>query len=306
MSIRFVPSVLWRHARRVPGLGLAVLVSLLGATVGCGSDEDSTPMAGGGAGVAAGAAGGVAGAAGAAPAGGPLTLTVVESTNDTPIASADLAFEILALDNDTGMPLAGQQGSNDANAAVTFEGLSFPAAFMIKGVPAQAIDTYTFNMRADDPDRLLRVVAKSSVLTVKTVANVTLDPALGDVAGAIYWINAAGVEEPVGCATVSIDDGQGEIRYFASNNLPTTNVPIAEAPNLEVRTATNPLNGKFFITGTSLQRHTITAMVGGQVIGTTSLPAFPGNTSTDGENAISLSDLLVEGQSANPTPADCQ
>jgi hypothetical protein len=143
------------------------------------------------------------------------------------------------------------------------------------------------------------------VLTVKTVANVTLNPDLADIAGAIYWKDASGVEQPVGCATVAIDDGQGEIRYFGSNNLPTTNVALPSAPNLEVRTATNPLNGRFFITGVSLKPHTVTAMVNGMAVGSATLPVFQGKTSTDGENAISLTDILVEGASANPTPSDC-
>jgi hypothetical protein len=282
---------------------LVLLLCCLGsssAAIGCGaaSEDDPTPSmpGGGGAGM------------GGPPATGTSNFTgmIVESTNDRPIDNGSLALTVRALDNATGMPLAGKETMNDGNAGVAFADLPNPeVGFMIKGVPAMAIDTYTFNVESNAQGELLRVVAKSSVLTVKTVANVTLDPALGDLAGAIYWKNGSGVEEPVGCATVAIDDGQGEIRYFARNNLPTTNVALPSAPNLEVRTATNPLNGKFFITGTSLKRHTVTAMVNGQVIGSASLPVFAGTASTDGENAISLTDILVEGMSANPTPADC-
>jgi len=300
MSTQSVPSVhlLSRRAKRLR-LGIVVSLGLGGVAIGCGaaSEDDPTPsMPGGGAGM------------GAVPTTGTSNFTgmIVESTNDRPIDSGQLPLIVRALDNTTGMALPGKETMNDGSAGVAFSDLPNPqVAFMVKGVPDQAIDTYTFNVESNSQDKLLRIVAKSSVLTVKTVANVTLNPALGDLAGAIYWKNASGIEEPVGCATVAIDDGQGEIRYFASNNLPTTNVALPSAPNLEVRTATNPLNGKFFITGTALARHTITAMLNGQVIGTESLPSFAGTASTDGENAISLTDILVEG-SANPTPADCK
>ncbi|MGD8863226.1 MAG: hypothetical protein PVI30_24645 [Myxococcales bacterium] len=289
--------------------------------LGC-ANEDATPP--GGLGTQAGATTGApsaaaapTGAAGAAamdsamgggtvPAGGAtFTTTIVESVNETPIPASQLALTVRALDNETGAPLPGLETVNDESAMVSFSGLTQPSVgFMIQGVVNQAIDTYTFNVDPLDMNRLLRVVAKSSVLTVKTVANVTLDPQMADVAGAIYWDNAQGIEEPVGCVTVSIDDGQGDIRYFASNNLPTTNVPLESAPNLEVRTATNPLNGRFYIANVVPGRHTITATLNGQVVGTASLPAFQSSQSTDGENAISLTDITIDAP-ANPTPADC-
>ena len=279
-------------------LVLVLSLGLGGVALGCGaaSEDDPSTPGGGGAGMAA------------VPTTGTSSFTgmIVESTNDTPIDSNKLPLIVRALDNTTGMALPGKETMNDGSANVAFADLPNPeVGFMVKGVKDQAIDTYTFNVESNSQAKLLRIVAKSSVLTVKTVANVTLNPALGDLAGAVYWKNASGVEEPVGCATVAIDDGQGEIRYFASNNLPTTNVALPAAPNLEVRTATNKLNGKFFITGTALARHTITVMLNGMAIGSASLPSFAGTASTDGENAISLTDILVEG-SANPTPADCK
>ena len=280
-------------------LVLVLSLGLGGVAIGCGAsgDDDPSPsMPAGGAG------------SGAPPATGTSSFTgvIVESTNDRPINNDQLPVLVRALDNATGMPLPGKETMNDGSAGVAFADLPNPeVGFMLKGVKDQSIDTYTFNVESNAQGKLLRIVAKSSVLTVKTVANVTLNSALGDLAGAIYWKNASGVEEPVGCATVAIDDGQGEIRYFASNNLPTTNVALPTAPNLEVRTATNPLNGKFFITGTALKRHTVTAMLNGMVIGSAELPSFAGTASTDGENSISLTDILVSG-SANPTPADCK
>jgi hypothetical protein len=280
-------------------LVLVLSLGLGGVAVGCGaaSEDDPTPSTPGGGGAGMGA-----------PATGTSNFTgvIVESTNDRPINNGQLPVVVRALDNATGMPLAGKETMNDGSAGVAFADLPNPeVGFMLKGVKDQSIDTYTFNVESNAQGKLLRIVAKSSVLTVKTVANVTLNSALGDLAGAIYWKDASGVEQPVGCATVAIDDGQGEIRYFASNNLPTTNVALPSAPNLEVRTATNPLNGKFFITGTALKRHTVTAMLNGMAIGSADLPSFAGTASTDGENSISLTDILVSG-SANPTPADCK
>lgn len=283
--------------------GLAILLSLsLGAIAGC-SEESTSPsnpsLPPTGMGTSPVGAAGMG--APAAPTGAPFTLTIVESVNDTPIPSSQLSLTVRALDNATGQPLPGMETVTDDDARVTFNGLTQPeVGFMIQGVPAQAIDTYSFNVSPLEQNRLLRVVAKSSVLTVKTVANVTLDPQMADVAGAIYWGN----DEPVGCVTVTIDDGVGDIRYFASNNLPTTNVALESAPFLEVRTATNPLNGRFYIANVTPGVHTITAHLNGEVVGSASLPAFPGNMSTDGENAISLTDITLPGD-ANPTPADC-
>ncbi|MDD9934303.1 MAG: hypothetical protein OXT09_11910 [Myxococcales bacterium] len=319
MSIRRIdpPSAPGSRAQRFAA-GALVLASAL--ALGC-SNETGGPEGQGGLNmpIAMGGAGGPAPAAptgdgtmmadgmtSAPPAGGATFVgTIVESVNDMPVPSSQLELTVRVLDNVTGMPLAGLETVTDDNAVVSFPGLTQDqVGFMIQGVPDQAIDTYTFNVSPLEQDKLLRVVAKSSVLTVKTVANVTLDPQMADIAGAIYWDSPDGLEHPVGCVTVSIDDGQGDIRYFASNNLPTTNVALDSAPYLEVRTATNPLNGRFYIANVVPGAHTVTAMLNGEVVGEASLPAFAGNMSSDGENAISLTDITLSAP-ANPTPADC-
>ena len=295
-----------RLVQLINTLSIALSLGLGGFVIGCGNKSEGPGSEGSG--TPTPMAGMTGGGAGTAAPSGPSDFmgTIVESTQDKPITSDQLELTVTALDNVTGAPLAGKEAMTDMGGKVAFTQLPAEVGFKVKGVMAQAIDTYTFNIGSNEQGKLLRVVAKSSVLTVKTVANVTLNPELADLAGAIYWRNGAGQDEPVGCATVTIDDGMGEIRYFASNNLPTTNVALPSAPNLEVRTATNPLNGKFFITGASLKTHTVTATLNGVKLGSATLPVFKGTESTDHENAISLTDIMVEGMSANPTPADCK
>jgi hypothetical protein len=278
--------------------GLALLLLLGGVSMGCSAEDgdDSGPGPGANAG-GAGSAGGTSS--------GSFRGTVRDSVNEFPIT--DPPITVRALDNETGEPLPGMETVSDSNAMVTFEGLpSGLVGLMTVGIVNQSVDTYQFNIDSGAQNEDVWVVAKSSVDMAPTIANLQPDPAKADAAGAIYWINAAGEEEPVGCATVRFDSEEGEIRYFGENNLPTTNVPLENAPHLEVRTYSNPLNGRYYVGGASPGKHTITAMMNGQDLGSTSFLLFSGLNSTDGENTICISNIYVEGFDANPTPADCQ
>jgi len=228
---------------------------------------------------------------------------LLESVNEVPVTDmgVNLKFTILAIDNTTGQPIPGFETISDDKSWVFFDNL--PAglvAFKVLGIENQSIDTYQFNYDANDQNEELWVVARSSVEMAPILGNVILNSEKAIASGSIYWINPDGGKEPVGCATVRIDSSEGEIRYFG-----TTNVFRQDAPNQEVRTDSNPLNGKYFIANVTAGRYTVTTMLNGKNIGSTSLMLFRGDESIDGEYAISLGDIYVEGQSANPTPDDC-
>ncbi|MBN1654922.1 MAG: hypothetical protein JXA30_14225 [Deltaproteobacteria bacterium] len=300
--VKIMHNPLSENQKKHATIGLVVLMALCGLFAGCKSDTVSTP--GGGAGNVGPVAGG---ASGTDAIQGPTSFSaeLQESVNEVPIMTQQ--FQVRALDNNTGQALAGFETRSDASSMVYFSNLPpGPVGFLVVGIPNESIDTYQFNIDSNEKNETLWVVATSSVQMAPTLANVILNPDKATAAGAIYWINPATLEEePVGCATVRIDATEGEIRYFGSNNLPTTDTARADAQNQEVRTSTNPLNGKYYIANTSPGSHTVTMMLNGQDMGSTTMMLFIGRESTDGQYSISISNIYVQNQSANPTPPGC-
>jgi hypothetical protein len=216
--------------------------------------------------------------------------------------TSDVTIEgttVQALDNETGEPLGIEEVSGN-NGAIAFEGLpAGKVAFLSVGQVGMTIDTYQYNIDADAQDETLWVVAKSTAQIVPTLASLTPDPESAAVSGAVYWVNADGVEEPVGCATIAFE-GEGEAteyRYFGDNNLPTT---------LEMQASTNLLNGRYFIGNAPTGVQRVSAQIDGESMGETTLVLFARKDSTDGEDNVCISNIYIEGVDENPTPADCE
>lgn len=221
--------------------------------------------------------------------------TVKDPTSDVTIAGTT----VKALDNETGEPLDIDAVSK-SDGSIAFTGLpAGKVAFLSVGKEGMTIDTYQFNIASDAQDESLWVVAKSTAQIVPTLAGFTGEPAKASVSGAVYWVNKAGEEEPVGCATITFE-GEGEatdFRYFGDNNLPTT---------LEMRDSTNLLNGRFFIGNAPTGVQKVSVQVGGKTMGSTTLVLFARQDSSDGEDNICISNIYIDGASKNPTPADCE
>jgi hypothetical protein len=267
-----------------------LVLSLSGtAAIGCKSD-DGDDKGGAGTGVTAGTGGG-AGTGGTAQG---FKATLMDPQTMVAVAG----HEVLALNNSTGADL-GKKVTSGTDGALSFEGL--PAgmvAFVAKGMTGKTIDTYQFNIDASAQDEKLWVVAKSTAMFVPQIAEFTPNLEKAAISGGVYWVNAQGVEETVGCATVAFA-GTGDasdIRYFGDSNLPA---PVA------MRMNTNPLNGRYFVGNAPTGTQSVTASVDGKMLGSTTLMLFARKVASDGEESVCISNIYVTA-AANPTPAGCK
>ena len=104
-------------------------------------------------------------------------------------------------------------------------------------------NTYQFNISStstDFADEELWLISNGLYSTAASAGGVRIDDTLGLQAGRLVYINTAGDEEYVGCATVAYwqngVEAQVDFRYFRDSDLPQ---PLAE------RDKTNPVNGLF-------------------------------------------------------------
>jgi hypothetical protein len=203
-----------------------------------------------------------------------------------------------AVDNDTGDPIAGFVATSEGNGSISFKDLPGTlVGFKCDGVTGEHVDTYQFNISTTALDEELWLVDLSTYQLAPALAGVTLDTTKGLVAGSVYWINASGEEEPVGCGQVTSDKG-GEIRYFGANELPVKTV--AEDP-VDGRDGTHPNNGLFLVVNMEPGPATLGLEVEGQAKGSVGVVTF------GADKTVLISNIYAdETLTANPTPAGCE
>lgn len=264
---------------------LTVVFALV--AVGCGDDSDDGN-------------GGGSGTGGNNDAGGGNGATnfKAELQDPTALVAINDSHEIVVLDNDTGESL-GKTTTSGASGAVKIDDMpEGKVGFLVKGITGKTIDTYQFNIDARAQDETLWAVAKSTATLVPNIAGFTPDKTKASISGAVYWVNDKGEEEKVGCATVEFvgASGAGDIRYFSDANLPTS---------IAMRANTNPLNGRYFVGNAPTGVQSVKVIVDGEELGSTKLPLFARQDSSDGEDNVCISNIYVEAD-ANPTPAGCK
>ena len=211
--------------------------------------------------------------------------------------------EIRALDNQTGNELGITTSSygegwleftealpGDADGLVGFRAVGGT----IDGTAY--VDTYQFNIPASALDERLWVVDETTYLGAPLMAGVMkedgvtpgLDPGTAVLAGGVYFEEANGLENHIGCATAEMDPVGGQVRYFGDNGLPTT---------LATRDTTNPLVAYYLVANIDPGRVTARAYVDAQEIGSTSLHIYA--------DAVSISNIYAT-TATDPEPADCQ
>jgi hypothetical protein len=148
-------------------------------------------------------------------------------------------IEVRALNNTSGAEL-GITATTDAAGWVTFEGLPEGNVGFRSVADANQtfVDTYQFNIDSKAQDERLWIVDQTTYLGAPLMAGLTLTPGKAVVAGGVYWVNATDEEETVGCATVKADPESGDVRYFGDNGMPTT---------IDQRSNTNPLVSYYLI-----------------------------------------------------------
>jgi hypothetical protein len=165
--------------------------------------------------------------------------------------------------------------------------------------------TYQFNISSDSTayeDEEIWIIPNGLYALAPQLANIELDSRLGVVAGRLVWDNpATGEEEYVGCATLSTVPGTDDVRYFGTNDLP---VPTSAEGG---RDTSHPRNGLFIAANMPLGAVTMTARIGGTIIGREVI--FSESESVvisnihAGEGPPNDDDITPAD--ANPTPGTC-
>jgi len=227
--------------------------------------------------------------------------------------------DISVLDNDTGELLDAEKFPPFKSGEGGAINLDLPPGILV-GFKASGEDdsgwfkfkdSYQFNVKSDDQGKKIYAVNE---LTYKAALSTAFieegDPAtFGHLAGTLYWRNAQGDEEFVGCAVVEVTDESGKvleeeksdigkatfcgIRYFDT----ITDMPAA----LETSDMTHLNNSRYMVADMPVGQYTITAMMKDDpemVLGSVTLRAYPG--------ALSIGNIYVDEQipdlTANPTP----
>ena len=217
------------------------------------------------------------------------TGTVIGFGSDTPVPD----MTVIALENGTAEEIEGHTQTSGADGSVVFDNLPVDdeglVGFKVVGVPTQFVDTYQFNIIGDQKDDTLYHVDFATYTMAPAIAGIVVDKKKAIAAGAVYFRKPNGDEEPVGCATVEPVSGEAEIRYFGDNDLPA---PVEEQESV------NPGNGYFIGANMTPGKVTLQALIDGEVIGTSTFHAFPGE-------AISIGNIIVD-ESITENPGTCE
>lgn len=151
-------------------------------------------------------------------------------------------ISITVLNNDNGDPLdldtwptflSGEDGQIELDLPADKD---FAIKTFGKATNATYKDTYMFNIDSTVQNEVIYAVNVITYKTAPSPALLKLDATKGVLAGTVYWVNASGEEEMVGCVTleaIPIDDetadSQGDIRYFSDKtDMPA---PLSQAPH---------------------------------------------------------------------------
>lgn len=216
------------------------------------------------------------------------------------------------LDNATGKETGEILESGEEGVVLAeFDGGIDKVGFMVR-LEGQK-DTYQLHYAADGQNETLWSVSNGTYVAAPALANISIDPTKGILAGGLYYTTPAGEEEGVGCAQIRVlGESDPEtfatenIRYMNSAGLPTT-LAKQDGINPEV---------PFFIIGNIPAAQdtdgndlpvTVTAMMDGTAIGDTYVFSKPdaifiGNIFT---YTADTAPTGVDPVTANPMPAGC-
>lgn len=221
-----------------------------------------------------------------------FTGILIDFKSKTQIAGAT----VTVLDNDTGEPMKDAAGvvmettsGAAGEVAFTFPGTLDKVGFL--AVLDGQKDTYQFQLPADGVEETLWSVDTQTYVGAPALAGVAQEATLGVLAGGIYYVNADGEEEAIGCATADTDPAGGEVRYFGASGLPTT---------LDKQPSVNPAIPYYLIANIPVGKTTIKAFDSeGNEIGDTFIHSVAG--------AICIGNIYANDTvTTNPTPATCQ
>lgn len=282
-------------------IAMCSLMLALGSAYACGGDD------GGG----DGNGGGNNGGGNDGGAGGSKTFYVANSVN---VSQRIPGIKVRFFNPEDGTFYPGEYTAN-GNGEFTAERPEGSGIFVEASPDGQWSDGWNHPPSRKGEEALVRISGAASASAVPMLADYENNPDASPVAGAVYWRNAQGEDEFVGCVTIDEVEGSTEnVRYF-DDVLPTS---------LDVRGAdqgTKPYDGvnsapagKFFIANTFAGEQTITARINNEVVATRKIfivPRKEGNevaTEPKQKSNVHFAAIWIDDPkyTSNPTPADCK
>jgi len=196
-----------------------------------------------------------------------------------------------ALDNTTGNSL-GITATSDAAGWVTFgwgdTQVGDKVGFLCKAVPGDWHDTYQFNIDSTSHDARLWAVDETTYSGAPLYAGLTIEAGKAMMTGGLYFVEANGTENHIGCATVKTNPEDGDVRYFGDNGMPA---PLA------TRDTTNPLVAYFLIANMNPGSKVAEAYVDTEKIGETTFHVYA--------DAMTITNIYTDN-ATDPEPDYCQ
>lgn len=176
--------------------------------------------------------------------------------------AADVLCELL--DNETGAG-SGVTQVTDADGWLEFKGLPGDQKVGFKCSKDKHKDTYQFHISPNIRDEKLWIVSLAVFNPAVALAGLKVQDGKGVLAGAVYFVNSDGEEDPVSGATVASDPATEDIRYMhGETGLPTT--PDQQA-------CTHAVHGRFLAANLEAgSTATVTATVEGVAVGSVVIP----------------------------------
>ena len=192
------------------------------------------------------------------------------------------------LDNETGEG-SGINETTDAEGWLEFKGLPADKLIGFKCTKDVHKDTYQFHIDPSMRDERLWIVSLAVYNPAVALAGLQVEAGTGVLAGAVYYLNADGEEEPVGGATITSVPATEDVRYMdGDSGLPTT-------PNKQA--CTHPAHGRFLVANLAAGEDAeVTAAVEGGSVGSVVIPVVA--------DSIAVGNIYVETDS-NPGLEEC-
>jgi hypothetical protein len=169
------------------------------------------------------------------------------------------------LDDETGAA-SGITQTTDEEGWLEFKGLPADSLVGFKCTKDKHKDTYQFHISPEMRDEKLWIVSLAVYNPAVALAGLEVQDGTGTLAGAVYFVNSDGEEEPVGGATVTSEPPTDDVRYMhGETGLPTT--PDQQA-------CTHSVHGRFLTANlTAGSSATVTATdANGDVVGSVVIP----------------------------------
>ncbi len=207
-------------------------------------------------------------------------------------------IDVIPLSNDVDLTELGDAVTTDDDGSFTFKGLEdglMCVRVMATKGDAAMVDTFSCNIETDQQDIEVSSLPLSiaQLITTDLYPDADPDPTLTSVSGGVYYLTEDGLEIPVDCATLEVEEATEDTDILYMEGV----MPVRDA------TQTDSV-GRFLITRLPAGQTTINAFVDGEKIGSVSVP-LPAPAGY-GVTLVSNVTKIIADEIGDPSPGTCE